>query len=75
MAESVFNHRNLGRFLYFRTVCLDSNELRCGLFFNFICLYRISAPKNPDMVDVKASVDLLDSLCNRMGLCFPYGRD
>ena len=42
---------------------------------NFICLYRLSAPKNPDMGAGKASVDLLDSLCNCMGLCFPYGRD
>ena len=75
MAESVFNHRNLGSFLYCRTVYLDSNEFRCGRICNFICLYRLSAPKNPDMGEGKASVDLLDSLCNRMGLCFPYGRD
>ena len=73
--QRAFNHRNLGSFLYCRTVYLDSYEFRCGWICNFICLYRLSASKNPDMGAGKASVDLLDSLCNCMGLCFPYGRD
>lgn len=45
MAESVFNHWNLGSFLYCRTVYLDSYEFRCGWICNFICLYRLSASK------------------------------